>query len=286
MSSRPNFFVGIRLASPAFSNAIVAIQNQVLANAPSLAKCRMDPKKLHLTTFVLCLQYQSQIDAAAECLRSCQEEVTAILSAVDQKAVTFQSIGSFTDKVLYAEPVHDDVLTALVAVKATVEQNFMKAGLLASVPGDEDAIMAANSKWTPHATIMKLSYDRKNGRKLKILPKSFAGCERHFVGNMPGTASAPPATATSTTTSVPEAASFLLPGGVASVLDSSTAATAEGATSIDQPGSGDPSSSGHCIDPVPPRAGLRVPLTTIDLLSMQQVQADGYYRSYAHITLL
>lgn len=278
MSLRPNFFVGIRLSCPVFANAIVAIQNDVIASAPSLQHCRMDPRKLHLTSFVLCLRNAQEIQLASECLQSCQADVSSILRTVNSKALTFQQLGHFPRRVLYAEPVHDDVLAALRSVHQVMESRFIDAGLLSSAVGTNVDTATDASHWTPHATVLKISYDRKNGRKLNIKTEYSVGCERHLLANYTTavTAAAPTTATGGTGSALSTSAVFAvtatdraMPAGAEEQGPTSTTCTAVQCSGSQSAASG----------------GIQVPLTTIDLLSMQELQADGYYRSYVHIDL-
>jgi len=172
MSARPNFFVGIRLASPGFANAVVGVQDQVLQAAPHLHKCRMDARKLHLTCFVMSLNGTEQVNMASECLRSYQDELHALVSPLEKKEVAFRSVGNFTTKVLFASPEPDEVMQTLSIVNQQLHQRFIDTGIIAST--------SSSSHWHPHATILKTSYDRKNGSKLKIKPEDYAGAEVHL----------------------------------------------------------------------------------------------------------
>ena len=221
--ARPNFFVGIRLACPLFADAIVSIQNHVIRNAPHLQKCRMDPQKLHLTCFVLALTNSEQIQKAAQCLLEFQDELSSMLAVIENKYVSFNSMGNFSTKVLYAEPVQDEVMATLAAITVQLEARFIACDLIQHYPG-------VGRPWCPHATILKTSYDRKNGNKLKIRPPDYAGMDRYLQ------------------------------------------LSEERSCSVDA----------MDLDPIPVK-DIRVQLTTIDLLSMQEIQSDGYYRSYAHI---
>lgn len=173
MSVRPNFFVGIRLPCPSFANAVVHIQDHVVERVPQLLKCRMDVRKLHLTCFVMPLSGAEQINKAVECLTQYQHDVDELTLTLKRKAVTFDSVGNFTTKVLFACPTQDETMQILSLITQQLEKRFRKAGIIADLSHDSRV-------WQPHATILKTSYDRKNGKKLKIKPEDYAGTEVHL----------------------------------------------------------------------------------------------------------
>jgi hypothetical protein len=178
-------------------------------------------------------------------LRGFQPTLQEILSA-STKELTFCDIGNFTTKVLYTSPTPGECLTLLGQATEELETHFRDAGLLSAAVGQKE--------WVPHCTILKTSYDRKNGRNLKIKPDAYEDCERFF----------------------------RYPNGV---VPTDSAGSTQPVDLTVVPGAAclTPHSSGGAGDAHP--GGIAVPLTTIDLLSMQEVQSDGYYRSYAHIVV-
>ena len=253
MNARPNFFVAIRLACPAFVDAVVAIQDQAVQRASHLSKCRMQKNKLHLTGFVLTLESADHINKASICLEDFQEELNTIMSSVERKEVFFNTLGTFTNKVLYTSPVESDTVDELTNLITELEEQFVEQGLL------KEAQLYKKS-WQPHATILKTSYDRKNGRKLKIHPQDYEGLDIY----LQRPAGLVPPNAALTSIDLLEATCV-----IGENTDTDGAITDEIA-----PTDGGTGAVGQ---------GMCVPLTTIDLLSMQEVQADGYYRSYAKI---
>jgi hypothetical protein len=198
----------------------------------------MNINKLHLTSFVLTLQSSEQIQAASDCLHAFQPTLQELLSA-SSKELEFRDIGNFSTKVLYTSPVPGECLRQLGQVVGALEARFRDAGLLSTAVEPKE--------WVPHCTILKTSYDRRNGRNLKIKPDAYQDCEQWFRyrnGKIPVTSA-----------------------------DGSTQAMRE-----------DDFNGDTCTKEAQ-REGIVVPLSTIDLLSMQEVQSDGYYRSYAHIVV-
>jgi hypothetical protein len=240
--SRPNFFIGIRLASNTLADSITKIQNHAITKAPNLLKCRMNVQKLHLTCFVLELDV-SDVTKAVDCLLSYQTGLTQ-LCATDEKELTFNQLGHFSTRVLYTSPEECTTLQLLRRACKDMEQYFVQAGLLKE-PAVED--------WQPHCTVLKTSYDRKAGRGLKIKPDVYEGCEVYLRSNDLNTLNS-----------------------VHSV-DFGPDPAVEHATAAAEPT--DSTVSTVFAGPI----GIKVALSTIDLLSMQEVQEDGYYRSYAQI---
>jgi hypothetical protein len=124
-----------------------------------------------------------------------------------------------------------------------MEQYFVQAGLLKE-PAVED--------WQPHCTVLKTSYDRKAGRGLKIKPDVYEGCEVYLRSNDLNTLNS----------------MHSVDFGPGPAVEHATAAEPTDSTV-----------SSVFAGPI----GIKVALSTIDLLSMQEVQEDGYYRSYAQI---
>jgi len=251
MSVRPNFFVAIRLACPVFSDAVVAIQDQAVQRAPHLSKCRMQKSKLHLTGFVLSLDSADLVNRASSCLEDFQDDLNKVMSSVEKKEVYFNSVGTFTNKVLFASPVESDTVDILTTLITQLEERFVEQGLL-------EEVQLVKKSWQPHATILKTSYDRKNGRKFKIHPQDYEGLDIYLQR---------PAGLSSSDVLTSE--SLLEETGWSNVNTKCDAAIMEDPR---------PASSGGKDG-----QGICVPLTTIDLLSMQEVQTDGYYKSYAQI---
>ena len=283
MSLRPNFFVGVRLQCPDFVRVITAIQNQVIGNAPQLHKCRMDPKKLHLTCFVLTLTGQEQINGAVCCLQDCQiyiQQFQSIFPATNRN-VLFNKFGSFKTSVLYADPVADDVVAALAVLTAQIESKFVERGFLSPKQTAADTsgakVSAPAQAWTPHATILKTSYDRKNGRRLKILSRDYKGCDVLLRSAHLGI-SAPVVSVSEDVVFVEEKqeAAVQAPSSNETVFDKMVVAEMKISSSTEEIVSTEENKEG---------GGIRVQLSTVDLLSMQEVQADGYYRSYSFLTL-
>ena len=252
MTSRPNFFVGIRLSSDSLASKFSTIQDKIIERAPKLHKCRMNVKKLHLTCFVLTLNSEDHIKAASDCLLNFQSYLSDIF-AVASKEVSFNDINSFSTKVLFCPPVESETLSLLTEITKQLQQQFINAGLM------DCKIHHSLEKWTPHATILKTSYDRRNGRKLRIEPSHYEGCEAYLNG----------ADIVSSIAEVCSDIDSTVPGVEPSAVHTAAIDTATNSTTTDTA-----TTTG---------GGITVPLTTIDLLSMQEMQDDGYYRSYAHI---
>jgi hypothetical protein len=205
----------------------------------------MNISKLHLTCFVLALPSPEQIQAASDCLRAFQPTMQELLST-SSKELTFRAVGNFTTKVLYTSPVPGVCLQLLDQAVSSLEASFRDAGLLSAA--------VEQKEWVPHCTILKTSYDRKNGRNLKIKPDAYEGCERWF--RYPNGVIPSDIAVTTVLADAADGAKIALEGNDAAGASSDA-----------------------------PQEGVVVPLTTIDLLSMQEVQSDGYYRSYAHIVV-
>lgn len=246
MAAVPNFFVAIRLASTALADSITRIQDEAILKAANLHRCRMNVKKLHLTCFVLPMN-TADVSKAEECLLRCQDALSARFAG-DDKQLVFDRVGNFSTRVLFTFPYEGRTLDLLRLTCSHIEEEFLKAGLLT-----EPAV----GVWKPHCTILKTSYDRKAGRKLKIMPEAYEGCEDHLHSNPSSAVYTPPVfrgngseVGAMMGCAVPVVSETVLPPEECEVL---------------------------------PERGIRVALSTIDLLSMQEVQEDGYYRSYAQI---
>jgi 2'-5' RNA ligase len=298
--SRPNFFVGFRLRSPELVNAVIEIQNTVINRAPNLIKCRMDVAKLHLTCFVLQLQSKDQIDAAASCLASCQSEFDKLFNSKSRCMVLVKSIGIFDgSKVLYAAPTNDDTMRCLAELTSYIENQFINHGIIYPE--------RLGHKWTPHITILKTSYDRKNGRSLKIKASDILGCESVFF--RPASVLNNQDLNCYTGTSYagqeePRGSAVLVSVPVRADMEESNATgtgRSTGRSAGSMPSSAfEPQLSTEAplaaapTSPAAPTAvaaaaaaaveGVGVEVVCVDLLSMGEVDvADGYYKSYARL---
>ena len=240
--SRPNFFVGIRIQSESLAAAVKKIQDHVLQQDSSLNKCRMNTDKLHLTCFVATLHSEEEKNLACLILQSFQNDLGNMCNSASWE-LSFREIHNFTTKVLYCAPEASETLELLREIKEILETRFRDSGINGLPPA------ASKDAWTPHCTILKTSYDRRNGRKLKISPELYSDCEKML--HQTHTIALP---------SAPDSNGALDSN---SLIDSTTRMVDFAEESV---------------------RGVTVPLTTIDLLSMREVQADGYYRSYAHIS--
>ena len=171
MSSRPNFFVALRLTSKPLIDSVSKIQSGLVSREPKLSASIVKPSKLHLTFFVMHIVSREHIEKATLLVNNCQ-------SAVDEffpdypSTISFRNFGNFGKKVLFLSVENGPTLDKLEQLGKYMYDKFLEAGLVPSV----------GYEFVPHVTIAKTSADKKN-KKLSILPSHFAGLESELDGN-------------------------------------------------------------------------------------------------------
>lgn len=182
----PNFFLAFRLTDPPFINQIVRIQQDILVIDPKLSKCLTPTHKLHFTAgFVMTLQSNTEIEEAQQIFQSCEPEVLSLVSAhVDlfrdhdddcHRYVEMSKLDSFGTRVLFASPSEScKGMLLLCAIQQLLQSRFAGRFGVDPVRTSDQATTASENKWSPHATIAKLSADRRNGHKLKLSLAHFA----------------------------------------------------------------------------------------------------------------
>lgn len=206
---RPNYFIGFRLTHPRFMEIVDGIHNSIRISHPHLSKCITPSNKLHITGIVMELESEEQIATAVSRLQSCASMIDDIIRPIGEVTLNSRKfslpmgkIEAFGSRVLYIDPIPSIEMDALRQIQQIIYDSFQSHE-------PKFRLDCTNESWIPHATIMKTSADKKNGRRLKIPKDDFTIYE--------------------------------------------------------------------C------RLDLRVPFLSIDLLSMQEKDATGYYKSYSSI---
>lgn len=152
--SRPNFFVALRLSQ--LEKIVSRIQNKIKAKCPELSRCMTSPKKVHLTFFVMELRSIDQINNAVTCFYECKEDLRELFPR-PLSCLKFSRLNTFGRKVLFVAPSDSATLQKLNIFVRRCYDRFLDAGLVHN-----------NSfNYKPHATIAKLSADRKLNRKAR-----------------------------------------------------------------------------------------------------------------------
>lgn len=158
--SRPNYFIGIRLNSPAFYSVMASIQSLLVHKYPSLSKCLVPLEKLHLTCFVMNLASQEEIQSACSVFDASRCFIAEKMSKVSSKSLSFSRVEVFPTKVIFTSPDNCETMDTLKEIRLYLKQTFQEHSLWSDGSNHID--------WTPHVTIAKTSADRRNGHKLKI----------------------------------------------------------------------------------------------------------------------
>lgn len=166
---RPNYFVALRLNDCLeLVDKVSTIQQTMIQRAPQLTRCMTSSKKIHITFCVMELKDSNEVDKAKTCLNQCQGKIKELISNAPASCkLTFDDLGSFNGKVLFASPQHNPSLQLVESIRNIIYNEFRSSenGLSDCVTVDE--------KFVPHVTIAKTSADRKNGRNLKIQKNLF-----------------------------------------------------------------------------------------------------------------
>lgn len=116
--SRPNCFVGVRLAGDALVECTSAIQNMILAENPSLRRLMEGTNKLHCTLFV-CKITEDEIALAKAAMSECEGVIRGLFGSSEaisdqplslEQVLRFKGVSSFGKKkskpsVIWLEPI-------------------------------------------------------------------------------------------------------------------------------------------------------------------------------------
>lgn len=210
MTWKPNYFIAFRLQSPDLRCRFFELQNQIVARSPKLNKCKTSEDKIHFTGFVLSLNSATEVDEAIACFSSCTDIVRNLVSECrSQKIVSFGKLNSFGKKALYLEPLDSPALDMLHNIVISMRNEFLGdrwnlsscidpsfLSLKSTLTGDQTSTNTTTAPpsampspeagkkfhWVPHATVMKTSADRKNGRSLEIKITDYEGLESMIDG--------------------------------------------------------------------------------------------------------
>jgi 2'-5' RNA ligase len=165
---RPNYFIGFKLTHPEFVHVIKDVQAAMLSTHPHLGKCITSADKLHITSVVMGLKNTDELSAAISCFKDCQPRILEAIGSLGPFHINFGKISSFGSKVLFLEPLSDESSTIMRVIHRLFEESFLNHEPKLSIDrkGELD-------EWIPHATIMKTSADKRNGRRLSIPKDDF-----------------------------------------------------------------------------------------------------------------
>jgi 2'-5' RNA ligase len=144
---RPNFFLSVRITNPDILNTVDKVQEGICSHFAKLQKCTINPRKLHITLFVMYLEDPEQLRLA----RAALEDSVAILEEYFPAGCPefkFKNLNAFGTRVLYMEMEPGEQKQRLCQFVAALKKLFQARGLLREDEREE---------FTPHATIMKTS---------------------------------------------------------------------------------------------------------------------------------
>lgn len=280
--SSPNYFLGFKLVTDEFQARASLIQNSLLQVQPNLKNCMTSTRKLHFTLFVMTLSSKEEIENARSCLLSAKEHIVELIRAkkesiqietkndratlVDSSTVSskmdiawdpncspvvvsFGKLSGFGKKVLYADPHDTPTLDLLKEIKVYVEQKF------------------TNPEW-------KLSHTLQPKKRIPDRPcPSSSVVANMIINDGIGESSV-------------EKIAELEPNGISNTEDNDdwVAHATIGKTSADRKNGKRLSFYRGDYEPLSSiLEGLEVPVASLDLLSMQEMDDMGYYNSYATI---
>ncbi|CRH00537.1 conserved Plasmodium protein, unknown function [Plasmodium relictum] len=197
---KPNYFVCIPLNNEVVSKELLKIQNHITMKYDKLKECLIEKKKFHISLLILYIK-KSQIELSKEAFHEAVEEIKKI----DQEKISFNKLETFRNDVLYLsfkESSNNYIINIINILKKSFAKRDIKIIYNKKNKNDENQKKTANKneiksdldksdinkngtnknnlsknsndteRITPHLTIMKNSYMKKNYVNKK--PKIFA----------------------------------------------------------------------------------------------------------------
>ena len=163
-NSYPNYFIAIRLKSIDLKRMVEDFQERYING--KFINTRTPSNKMHLTYFVIRLDGED-VDRAAELFMSCDlDKLMTVKSDLLMGNLTF-----FGNQVIKIEMIKDDIYKKLDDIGRILHDKFVEHGFIKK---------ESQWKWEPHATIAKISADRKNFKRLKYSKDMLEGKETAF----------------------------------------------------------------------------------------------------------
>ncbi|XP_037782830.1 A-kinase anchor protein 7-like [Penaeus monodon] len=156
---RPNYFVGVKISNAEIHQAIVKIQEDLIAFEPKFARALIDVATSHITLLVAHIDSEEKLSLAISALDECKKKLTDFTTKPIQ--LTFSGVGHFSNQVVYAKLVEDEHYHRLLTLATEVRQVFSSMGVC--MPDVKDL--------HPHLTIAKTS--KAPHRKGKHFPRKF-----------------------------------------------------------------------------------------------------------------
>nr|XP_027227183.1 neurofilament medium polypeptide-like isoform X2 [Penaeus vannamei] len=139
--------------------AIVKIQEDLIAFEPKFARALIDVATSHLTLLVAHIDNEEKLCLAISALDECKKKLTDFTT--EPVHLTFSGVGHFSNQVVYAKLVEDEHYHRLLTLATEVRQVFSSMGVC--MPDVKDL--------NPHLTIAKTS--KAPHRKGKHFPRKF-----------------------------------------------------------------------------------------------------------------
>ncbi|CAH1782947.1 unnamed protein product [Owenia fusiformis] len=158
---RPNHFLALRITDEEIRKNILDVQDAILDVEDRYAECVIPAGALHVTLCVLGLDTPDQVGHAVDFLHHYHEEIKTMVAK--DLSLTFKGVGTFFDRVLYAEPIPNQGLINIVEyLKTLCKENGID--------------VRDNHDFVPHLTIMKVTrpVSRELGTK-EIDPQLYSG---------------------------------------------------------------------------------------------------------------
>jgi hypothetical protein len=164
--SFPNYFIAIRLKSMDLKRMVEEFQEHYING--KFSNTRTSSNKMHLTYFVIKLDSEdNDVQRAIELFMSCDlNKLMTVKTDLLLGDLTF-----FGNQVIKIEVIKDDIYKKLDDIGNILHDMFIEHGFIKK---------ESHWKWEPHATIAKISADRKNFKRLKYSKDMLEGKETTF----------------------------------------------------------------------------------------------------------
>ncbi|KAK7077014.1 hypothetical protein SK128_015542 [Halocaridina rubra] len=162
---RPNYFVGVQISNSDIHNAIIRVQEDLVAFDPALCKALVDVASSHITLLIARIDDENALALAKAALDDCSEIVGSEL--IDSPIqLTFSGLDHFSKNVLYVHVIEDEHYQRLIELSNCIRMCFSQRG-----------VFLPNMKpLNPHLTVAKMSKAPRGKGKAgprKIDPSSY-----------------------------------------------------------------------------------------------------------------
>lgn len=159
---RFNYFVGLKLESPAFYAAVNRLKGDLEKINPKYKKIFTQTEKMHLTLVLTTLEDEESTVRAQTAIASCENQWGVLLRQAGSRTLELPTLGTFGSNVLWLGPEKGSVLDAVRAAAECMYNALIEAGLTNTSLSSE-----------LHATIAKTNFKTK--KFIKIRKADYSG---------------------------------------------------------------------------------------------------------------